>query len=129
MRSDGLRPTVQQGFIHCVLRLVWLTVVVTFSASCEQAVSLPQSGTPGEEVIRRLGRPNWVQTEPKHFVEDAVRTLDGCTTEHAKNAVSVWFYVKEFYKAVVIAMDDAERVVCAGHGGVTFTKASRSSGG
>jgi hypothetical protein len=100
--------------------IVALIILITMSLGCEQDIELPRPGTPEVDVRRLLGEPTRTEAESRERIEFYVTRLNECAGIEKGRVRAVLLYEREWRKEVLIAVDAEKRVLCAGHGGVTF---------
>jgi len=91
-------------------------------AGCEQRVLLPSQEAAEADVKRLLGNPTRIEKRPDDDVAGYVASLPSCAGDAAKRVATLWIYERSLHKEVAIALDAEGKVVCAGHGGITFVQ-------
>jgi hypothetical protein len=87
--------------------------------ACEQRVALPVKGMTQEEVRTKLGSPA-SELKDQASIKVDLGMVSRCSSGRASDVSALWLYERNLRKSVVVAFDRAGRVLCAGHGGVTF---------
>jgi hypothetical protein len=117
--SRGLAAQTGRTFRTAVLTIA---IAVAMSAACEQPVVLPSRGAAEADVRRLLGDPSRIEKRPDDDPEGYASTLPSCSRDAVKNVEAAWIYERRPYKDVVVVFDKAGKVLCAGHGGMTFVQ-------
>ena len=110
-------------YMHRTARLILLlclgAIESIFGVACEQRVDLPVKGMTQKEVMTKIGPPASELTD-RGAVEVNLKMVSQCSSDHVSDVSALWLYERNLKKSVVVAFDRERRVLCAGHGGVTF---------
>lgn len=111
----------QRGTIRRVVVAAYACSVLAIpAAGCRQSVDLPRRGETARQVEEKLGKPTSTVRSVNAGIRQSLAAIDGCREATVSNGTEVWFYAKRFRSDVVVVFDSGTRVVCAGHGGITF---------
>lgn len=98
-----------------------IAMLLPFTA-CKQNVQLPNAGADEASVRRVLGSPTAIERGANLNASFYVRTIDGCGGIDSARMAEAWLYRGgTLHRTVFVAFDSSKHVLCAGHGGVSWS--------
>ena len=103
------------------VRAALLGAFLLCCGACSVDLTSLRPGMSADDVTRTFGKSTWLEA-PSVGAASYVRMIKACSAVDPMTVKSVWVYRRTFKRDVLVLFDANRRVLCGGHGGVSFVQ-------